>query len=278
MVYFNNRYIPAQSFAVNSGNRAFKYGDALFETLLLINKKTPLLSYNLQRLKKGMQLLGILIPENWNISFFENIITTITNELGLENGRCKITVWRDGGGFYKPEINDAALLIEITPITLPVLTYVEKNLVLGVYADYPKMIHPVSACKTANALPYVLAARYAVAHQMDDVLLLNTEDFIADALSSNVVIVKNNAFYTTTPMNGGVEGTMQNFICDHAADLDISISRMPMTVGEVLSADEVLLTNAIQGVLPVTRFQGAVYENNSAIELLQKLKALITSL
>lgn len=205
MVYFNNRYIPATTFAVNSGNRAFKYGDALFETLLIINKKTPLLNYNLQRLKKGMLLLGINFPDAWNIVFFEDIIASLTNELNLENGRCKITVWRDGGGLYKPEINDAALLIEITPITSPVLSFVQKDLRLGVYDDYPKMIHPLSACKTANALPYVLAAKFAAENQFDDVLLLNTDDLIADAISSNIVIVKNNSFYTTTTMNGGVE-------------------------------------------------------------------------
>lgn len=278
MVYFNNRYIPASTFAVNSGNRAFKYGDGLFETLLIINKKTPLLNYNLQRLKKGMLLLGINFPDAWNIAFFEDIISRLVKELNLENGRCKITVWRDGGGLYKPEINDAALLIEITPITSPVLSYVQKDLRLGIYDDYPKMIHPLSACKTANALPYVLAAKFAVENQFDDVLLLNTNDLIADAISSNIVIVKNNSFYTTTPMNGGVEGTMQQFICDHADDLDIAISRMPMTIGEALSADAVLLTNAIQGIVPVTRFQDATYENNSAIELLHKLKALITSM
>ena len=43
----------------------------------------------------------------------------------------------------------------------------------------------------------------------------------------------------------------------------------------MMSANEVMLTNAISGIKPVTQFQDVVFKNNFAIELLGKLKWLL---
>jgi branched-chain amino acid aminotransferase len=275
MIFYNEEFMEAGAFAVTAGNRAFKYGDGVFETALVINKKVPLLNYNINRLKKGMALLGIEEPSNWNLQHFASIITKLCEQSDTENGRCKITVWRSGGGLYLPVTNTADCLIEIFPQETNPLISKGSPLVLGVYDDYPKMIHPLSACKTSNAIPYILAANYAKQNGFDDVLLLNTNDEIADSISSNLFIVKNNTCYTTSVMNGGVEGTMQAYILANAASLGIKVDRIPMSISDVMSANEVMLTNAISGIKPVTQFQDVVFKNNFAIELLGKLKWLL---
>lgn len=275
MIFYNDVFMEADAFAVTAGNRAFKYGDGVFESALVIHKKVPLLNYNLNRLKKGLALLGIEEPSNWNLTYFASIIAQLCEQSNIENGRCKITVWRSGEGLYLPLANTANCLIEIFPQETNPLIYKDSQLVLGVYDDYPKMIHPLSACKTMNAIPYILAANYAKQNGFDDVLLLNTNDGIADSISSNLFIVKNNTCYTTSIMNGGVEGTMQAYILTNATSLGIKVDRIPMKISDVLSANEVMLTNAIYGIKPVTQFQDVVFKNNFAIELLDKLKWLL---
>jgi len=277
MIYFNNDYIHRNEFVVSANNRAFKYGDGLFESCLVINRNAPLIKYNLARLLKGMQLLGIKIPDNWDADFFENIIATLCTKWQITNARCKITVWRSGGGLYQPESNEPDLLVEIFELATPPLEWDQNGITLGIYDEIQRLIHPISGCKTANAIPYVLAANFAALHQKDDVILLNTEGFVADAISSNIFIVKNNSVYTTVPRNGGIEGTMQDFICDNAASLNIAIARINMTVSEVLGADEVFLTNAIHGIKFVAQFQDSSYLNNFSRKLLTNLKSLILS-
>jgi branched-subunit amino acid aminotransferase/4-amino-4-deoxychorismate lyase len=73
----------------------------------------------------------------------------------------------------------------------------------------------------------------------------------------------------------GVEGTMQAYILANAASLGIKVDRIPMSISDVMSANEVMLTNAISGIKPVTQFQDVVFKNNFAIELLGKLKWLL---
>jgi branched-chain amino acid aminotransferase len=274
MIYFNNQFVTNEQFVVHADNRAFKYGDAVFESLLVIHQEAPLLNYALARLKKGMALLGMEIPESWNADFFKPLIAQLCKYKDFDECRCKITVWRSGAGLYLPQTNTPALLIEVFALSNPVLEPL-PSIQLGLYENYPKLMHPLSACKTSNALPYVMAALYAQQHHYDDVLLLNTENTIADAISSNIFIVKNNVVYTTQPLNGGVEGTMQTYIIDHATQLSLEITRINMTVNEVLGADEVFLTNAIQGIRPVSRFEDATYQNNFTISLLHQLKRVL---
>lgn len=278
MIYHNNAYLPKAEFTVSSNNRAFKYGDGLFESCLVINGKAPLLNYNLTRLKKGMQLLGIHVLDEWDLNYFEKIIANISEKSILTNARCKITVWRAGDGLYLPESNEPELLIELHELKNPPFTTVDEKCKLGLFEAVPRQIHPLSALKTNNAIPYILAANFASKNKFDDVLLLNTEGCIADAISSNVFIVKNNTYYTTVLNNGGIHGTMQSFICDNAANLNIEVGRINMTVSEVLSADEVLLTNAIQGVKLISAFQDSYYVNKLGSKLLGDLNAYILSL
>ncbi len=277
MIYFNNEYLHRNEFVVSANNRAFKYGDGLFESCLIVNRRAPLLSYNYDRLLKGMHLLDINLPGNWDIAFFDNIITTLCAKWQIANARCKITVWRSGGGLYQPESNEPDLLVEVYELATLPFEHNNNLITLGLYDEIPRLIHPISACKTANALPYVLAANYAAVHKKEDVILLNTAGFIADAISSNIFIVKNNAVYTTLPLNGGIEGTMQAYICDNATNLNIAVSRINMTVSEVLGADEVMLTNAIQGIKFVGKFQDSIYTNNFSAKLLKNLKVRILS-
>lgn len=275
MIYFNNVFIHRNEFAVSASNRAFKYGDGLFESCLIAGRKIPLLKYNIRRLREGMRLLGIHIPDNWDLAFFENIVTTLCAKNDLNNARCKITVWRSGEGLYLPESNEPALLIETFQLNSPIFEINKTGLTIGLFNEIPRLIHPLSGCKTANAIPYVLAANFAKANNFDDVLLLNTEGYIADAISSNIFIVQHNTVYTTNIQNGGVEGTMQAFICDNAARLNIALSRINMTIAEVLGADEVMLTNAISGIKSVSRFQDRTYTNNLTVKLLSSLNRLI---
>lgn len=273
--YLHDKITEHKEIALATSNRAFKYGDGLFESILVVNQNPVFMEYNLQRLLKGMQLLAIEIPENWDADFFRSTVQKLCKKNKVKNARCKITVWRSGEGLYKPEMDSAELLIELFPHADSQFVLNTQGLVLGIYDKYLRQIHPLSACKTCNALHYVLAAKYAYEQNLDDVVLLNTEGKIADAVGSNVFVVMNNSVFTTTGMNGGIEGTMQEIICQHATEWSIKLERIEMTKQELLKADEVFLTNAVQGVKWVKQFEGKEYGNTFSKKLTELLNTIL---
>ena len=88
-------------FTIN--NRAFKYGDALFETIRIINGKPCFLEDHFMRLKKGMKVLKM---HSGKISFNDlrdQIIRLIEKNHIKKGGRIRVTVFRSADGLYTPE-------------------------------------------------------------------------------------------------------------------------------------------------------------------------------
>lgn len=275
MIYYNGSYIDDAALPIHTQNRAFKYGDGVFESCLLHEGRAPLLPYNFARLQRGMRMLKLRSPDFWDADHFTSIFSELAKAHSLNTARMKITVWRAGAGLYTPEQNDAELLVEIFPLEFPPFSTAPGTCRLGVYTETPRIIHPLSSCKTMNALPYVLAGLFARREAYDDVLLLNTEGGIADAISSNLFILRGQTLITTPPLNGGVAGTMQDWLCDHAGDLGYGITRMPLTPDDLYDASAILLTNAIQGIRGVTRFGQYSFDNKKALSLLEEARTVL---
>lgn len=275
MIYFNGNYLDDASLQIDAQNRAFKYGDALFESCLYTEGKVPLIAYNEWRLKTGMQLLQMEIPEYWTLSYFTDIACELAKVHGLTTARIKYTVWRNGAGLYAPKQHDVSLLVEIFPLDYTPFSTAPGHCSLGIYKEYPRLIHPLSSCKTANALHYVLAGIYAQKEGYDDVLLLNTNEEIADAIASNIFLLSGHTLITTENLNGGVRGTMQQWLCENAEDLGYQITRKALVPDDLPDAEALFLTNAIQGIRPVTRFREGSFDNKKPLALLQDVRAIL---
>lgn len=267
--------MPDDQLHLRSSDRAFKYGDAIFESCLFFEGRLPLMSYHFERLTYSMQCLSIVHPPHITMQWLTDIITELAKEHGLTTARAKITVWRGGGGLYLPQGNEPELLIEIFPLQSPPFSDAPRQYAMGEYKGLQKVIHPVSACKTANALPYILAAMFASDNGFDDALIFNTEAHIADAITANVWMFENNALITTPELNGGVKGTMQSWLVENAASFGYEVLRKPLTSAMLMTADAVFVTNAIQGIIPVTSFRSQRYSNNLPIALLRDVKSTL---
>ena len=102
-------YEPVVSFA----NRAFRYGDSLFETILLVNGKALFLQDHLRRIKIGMTVLRMNIPPSFSSENISKLIAELIKKNNLQNDiRARLTIFRNEGGFYTPHSNEVSFLIE----------------------------------------------------------------------------------------------------------------------------------------------------------------------
>jgi branched-chain amino acid aminotransferase len=280
-VNYNGNIFPADQPIFNATNRAFRYGDGLFETIRVFEGQMPFFQKHWERLTTGCRLLGFETPANFSLNFFEKEIAKLTNNNG--SWRIRLSVWRSGGGLYTPRSNMPEFLIEAT--TLPNSTFElnEVGLVVCIFQKYllpqttPNYDHqPPSVplpIKTNSALLQVLAAVAKKEAGLDDCLMLNTAGQLACASSSNLFWVENSALLTPPINAGALAGTMRATILDMAGQLGIRCNERSIGPNELAMADEIFLTNAIQGIRWVRQVKNieAAFGQNMAAKLVEEL-------
>jgi aminodeoxychorismate lyase len=260
MINFNGSLFDDNERILTAQNRAFRYGDGLFESIRVFNGKMPFYNHHFERLLRGMKALKMNIPSYFNPHYIKNEISKTVEK--QPNSRVRLAIYREEGGFYTPATNNIDFLIESSPLPESKYLLNDLGLTIGVFKDYKLRQTPTSAFKTSNSLPYILAGIFAKENSFEDVLLLNTEGYVAEGISSNIFIVKENKLITPSLSTGCVGGTMRQIIFEIAKEQEIPCVESNITVQDVAEADEVFYTNAMQGIRWVENFEHKTYGND----------------
>lgn len=265
-------YEPVVSFA----NRAFRYGDALFETIRYVDGKIMFLTDHMRRIKVGMTMLRMNIPNEFGAETIANLIRQLIEINQLKNDvRVRFTVFRNEGGFYTPRSNEISFLIETEPLDDTGYRTNETGYKVDVFHDIKKPKNKLATLKSGNALIYVLAGIYKKDVKLDEVIILNDDGNICESVSSNIFFVKNGSLYTPTLTEGCVEGVMRRQIMDIAQRHRILCYEINIPLNTMLNSDEVFLTNAIQGVRWVGEYKTKTYQNRMSSFFTEQLNEMV---
>jgi branched-subunit amino acid aminotransferase/4-amino-4-deoxychorismate lyase len=248
-ISLNGEMLPADEPSLFHTNRAFCYGDALFETIHGNGTKLQFFEDHLTRLQKGMHLLGM---SNDNISApgrIEALITRLLHRNHIYNGtRIRLTVFRDPGGLYTPDSSQCSFLVEATPLENDNYVINEKGLKAGLFTSLRKNRDVLANLKTSNSLLYVMAGLFKKEKGLNECFLLNAENRLAESISSNLFLIKDGVLATPCLAEGCVSGIMRRQILRLAGKHGIACEEREMGTEELLTADECFLTNSISGI------------------------------
>jgi branched-subunit amino acid aminotransferase/4-amino-4-deoxychorismate lyase len=274
-VNYNGEIIDAGQPVFSASNRAFRYGDGVFETICLMNGEILFLEKHLARLKSGMDYLGM----QWHDDFtFQNLYLLMrhldqVNHL-KGNGRIRMEVFRKDGGHYTPETNEVCYLIEAETVGRNEYVFNEQGLRMEVFNEVTKPMSRLSNLKSSNALNYVMAAIYKQKMKADDCIILNSEGNAAEAISSNVFAVMKGDVVTPALSQGCVAGVMREVVIELLREKGKNVIETKISSAEMLKADEVFLTNVIDGVRWVGALKEKRYFNTFSKWLATELKSL----
>jgi branched-chain amino acid aminotransferase len=110
MINFNGNII-AENDNILSQNRAFLYGDGVFETVKIINNKILFLEDHYFRLMASMRVVRMEIPMNFTMEYLEEQILKVVGKNGFStSARARMTVFTaTDGGLYLPQTNERRL-------------------------------------------------------------------------------------------------------------------------------------------------------------------------
>lgn len=254
---FDGKYFPNSTPVIGPDNRAFRYGDGIFETIRVAWGKIPLARYHFNRCFGGMKIMGFDIPVLCNPDNLEKNILEICRKNGhLESARVRINFFRGDGGLYDPESHRLHYIIQTWALPENYKELNTNGLELTTYTLGRKSCDPLSNLKSNNALIYVLAAKFAKDQKSNEALVLNSSNNIADATIANVFWIKDGEIFTNPLSEGIVAGVMRQFIIDSLKQQGISVVERSVNQEQLASADEIFMTNALYGIRWVGFFSG----------------------
>ncbi len=261
-IVYNGTFISETDTLSCIKNRAFLYGDSIFETIRVNNRNILFFEEHIERLVSGMTVLKYEIPEKFTIfkSQLKNEILNLLNRNKIfKSSRVRITVFRKSGGLYTPETNEPEYIISASKLDTDKFILNTNGLKIDIFPDIKKPINIFSPYKAANSLIYTLAGVYKNKLNLDDCLILNEENKIIESSSSNVFIVKEKKIYTPPITDGCINGIMRFQVITYAKIHNIQCKEQSLTDADLLQADEIFLSNSIKGIQWVVAYKNKRY-------------------
>jgi len=243
LAIYNNALIDLNDRSFSGLNRAFRFGDGLFETIAVLNGTPRFLSDHLNRLKTGAR---VLLLENADI-FNEALISSNCRKMHENSsnppfGILRLYLFRAGEGQYGPLSRSAQLLMTFESKPPPIVATAQKAGFSERVVNFPTA---TSRFKTMSAIQYVLAGIEKTERSLDEIIIRDYRGYISESLSANIFWKKGPVYYTPSTDTGCIEGIMRNWFIDKLRSRPFSVSEVQTDSTELLTSDAIFTVNAL---------------------------------
>ncbi len=272
MLNYNGNLVAFEDVKITPDNRAYKYGDSVFETIKVINGKLVFWEEHYFRLMASMRMLRMKIPMNFTLEFLEKEILKIVKVTNSNTTlRIRLTITRKDGGFYLPLTNEVDYLIESREIRF--LT--KDNYKVDLFKDFYLYSGHLSTIKTNNKLIHTLASIFAKENDLDNCILLNERKGIVEATNATLFLIKGNTIKTPLLSEGCLKGIAREKVINIIeSNNDYDIEETVISPFEIQKADEVFITNSIIGIQPITNYRKKTFSTDISKKLAMSLNVL----
>jgi branched-chain amino acid aminotransferase len=277
MINVNGKIVSNSDLLVEN-NRGFLYGDAVFETIKVLDNKVLFLEDHYFRLMSSMRILRMEIPMEFTMEFFQEEILKLVSsmETTVNAIRVRFNVFRDASGKYLPVSRNIGFIASAEVLESGVYVLNSQNYEIELYKDFYITSHLLSTLKTNNRLVNVTGSIFAEENGYQNCLLLNDAKNIVEALNGNIFIVKDKVVKTPPLSDGCIKGVMRKQIIELLQkNAEYTFEEGIISPFELQKADELFVTNVIMGVQPITKYRKKEYTNVLATDLVNKLNAKI---
>jgi branched-chain amino acid aminotransferase len=267
MVNYNGNFIDQNNTDLN--NRGFLFGDCIFDTLKVVNNNILYWEEHYLRLMSSIRILRMEIPDHFTPEFLEQQILKTNSKIDNNfSGRVRVSVFRSGGGFYSPKSSVPSYVIQSEISNEIFFKTKNKPFIVDLFKDYFVQPNLLSSLKTNNKILNVIGSIYASDNELDSCILLNENKDVVEFLNGNIFIVCGSVIKTPTLKSGCLNGIMRKKIIE-LINLNsiLNIEEVKISPFELMSSDEIWLTNSICGITAVSDYRNKKFNNIIASQL-----------
>jgi para-aminobenzoate synthetase component 1 len=249
IAWCNGKFRPVNDFMVPVSNEGFLYGYGIFETLRVQNGKICRLQDHINRFNNSWDYcFGTPRPDiTWDV-----VIMQVLEQNGLLDQTVAVKLLAAAGQHGKP--GTQTLLVTARSYTHRLKSVGRDGLYLAVYPHSRQS--DLASHKTMNYMFCKMANDWAKKLGTDEALILNCDGTISETATANILCIINGKWYSPVSKHA-LPGTMEKAVTTWLANKEITVERRPIDLDELKNADQVFLTNALMGIVPVLRIDNS---------------------
>lgn len=234
---------------VASDDRGLCYGDGLFETVWLHEGRAPLWTRHMARLGEGCRRLQMPAPDPDGL--WRDVQAVVA---GLDRAVARITWTRGRGprGYAPPRDQRPTCVVSAAELPLPVADWYHQGIRMHLCRTRVAMQPALAGLKHLNRLEQVLARNEWHDETVGEGLMLDLEDRVISATAANVFAVRDGRLFTPALTRCGVAGTARAEVLAECTGTTVA----DMSLSDLEQADELFLTSAVRGIVPVRELAG----------------------
>lgn len=255
IAYVNGRYLPHALAGISIDDRAFVFGDGVYEVCEVRGGEAIDAPRHLARLARSLEALRIAAPLG------EAALRTVMREVIARNrvrdGLVYLQISRGAArrdhGF--PAAARPGLVVTAKPLDPAANAARAETGVKLVSAPDERWAHP--HIKTLQLLPNVLAKQRAREAGAFETWFVDAQGYVTEGASTNAWIVTASRKLVTRQTDGAIlAGVTRATLIDAAAALGLELEIRPFSLSEAFAAREAFLSSATTVVLPVIEIDG----------------------
>lgn len=244
-----------------------RYGDILFETIRVVRGRPYLIDRHLARLRRSIEMLGYPSLEEALLSRSIDAMITVA---GTASGRLRVSTTRGDLPHTPPTlIAEFTSFDEIPPIPLPLELIVHPSPLQA-----PVLPFKPKGPGYATELRILEEVRRVGYHEC---LRLTTEGFVGEGCLSNIFWHAGGVLHTPSTTLGVLPGIMRERIIEIATEEGVRCEIGAWNAAQLAYADEIFMTNALRGIMPVRRIVDLVDLSDAEGEWSRRLSSRVTA-
>jgi len=244
-VSFDLQTVRKESIPFPFSDAGFLYGYGCFETIRIQNGTAPLLQEHIRRLRVSALILDL--PFRWQSKQIQSAVADLLQHNHAANAI--LNIYLTGGE------REVLTKGEPEPQLLMVLRHSKPSPTHGVRITTREVSFQRIKADQFKLMAYAKNIwEKRLAHPFDDVLLYDHNQLILETTSSNFFMLEGDTLITPKA-ESIVNGVMRQFVISHAPSLGLKVRQEAVPMERLGDADEIFLTNAIHGVIPILELE-----------------------
>lgn len=255
-IFVGDRWVPREQAVVSVFDHGVLYADGIYEGMRSYGGRIFRAAEHYARLERSARCIGLRLP--YDVGQVDAIVREGLEANGLEDAYIRLVVTR-GPGPIGPDPRPCTnpQLIAIVQDTPPLHGAGRDGISMALSTIRRAAVDSATAqIKSLNYLTSIMAKNEAGRLGVDDMAMLDSRGFVAEAPVANIFVVRDGCVATPGGASAILEGVTRRAVVGIFEEQGVPVREGDVTPYDLSVADEIFLTGTHAEIVPVTRYNG----------------------